>query len=131
WQMKWELEDLAFRFLEPEAYRTLARELEQRRAEREAFIAQTAQKLGGALEEAGIRARLSGRPKHIYSIHEKMRRKQRSLEEISDLHALRAIVDTVAQCYAALDVVHGLWTQVPEEYDDYIARPKANGYRSL
>lgn len=131
WQMKWELEDLAFRFLEPDAYRTLARELEQRRAEREVFVAQAAQKLGGALEAAGIPARLSGRPKHIYSIHQKMRRKQRTLEEISDLHALRAIVDTVAQCYAALDVVHGLWTQVPEEYDDYIARPKPNGYRSL
>ncbi len=131
WQLKWELEDLAFRFLEPQAYRALARELEQRRAEREAFIAQAAHKLASALEEAGIRAELSGRPKHIHSIHEKMRRKQRTLEEISDLHALRAIVDSVAQCYATLDVVHGLWKQVPEEYDDYIARPKPNGYRSL
>ncbi|MDT3680139.1 MAG: bifunctional (p)ppGpp synthetase/guanosine-3',5'-bis(diphosphate) 3'-pyrophosphohydrolase [Burkholderiaceae bacterium] len=131
WQLKWELEDLAFRFVEPEAYRALARELEQRRAEREAFVAQAKQKLRGALEAAGIRAELSGRPKHIHSIHEKMRRKQRTLEQISDLHALRAIVDTVAQCYATLDVVHGLWRQVPEEYDDYIARPKPNGYRSL
>lgn len=131
WQMKWELEDLAFRFLDPDAYRTLARELEQRRVEREAFIAHAAERLGGAFEAAGIRAELSGRPKHIYSIHQKMRRKQRTLEEISDLHALRAIVDTVAQCYAALDVVHGLWPQVPEEYDDYVARPKPNGYRSL
>jgi len=131
WQLKWELEDLAFRFVEPEAYRRLARELEQRRAEREAFVAQATQKLRSALEAAGIRAELSGRPKHIHSIHEKMRRKQRTLEQISDLHALRAIVDTVAQCYATLDVVHGLWKQVPEEYDDYIARPKPNGYRSL
>lgn len=131
WQLKWELEDLAFRFLEPDAYRRLARELEQRRAERETFVAQAAQKLGAALESSGIHAALSGRPKHIYSIHQKMRRKQRTLEEISDLHALRAIVANVAQCYAALDVIHGLWTQVPEEYDDYIARPKANGYRSL
>jgi len=131
WQLKWELEDLAFRIVEPDAYRTLARELEQRRAEREAFVAQAAQKLASALEAAGIRAELSGRPKHIHSIHEKMRRKQRTLEEISDLHALRAIVDSVAQCYATLDVVHGLWKQVPEEYDDYIARPKPNGYRSL
>lgn len=131
WQLKWELEDLAFRFLEPEAYRALARELEQRRVEREAFVAQATQKLRGALEAAGIRAELSGRPKHIHSIHEKMRRKQRTLEQISDLHALRAIVDTVAQCYATLDVVHGLWKQVPEEYDDYIARPKPNSYRSL
>lgn len=131
WQLKWELEDLAFRFLEPDAYRALARELEQRRAERETFVAQAARRLGAALEAAGIRAALSGRPKHIYSIHQKMHRKQRTLEEISDLHALRAIVGNVAQCYAALDVIHGLWTQVPEEYDDYIARPKANGYRSL
>ncbi len=131
WQLKWELEDLAFRFVAPEAYRALARELEQRRAEREAFVAQAAQTLAGALEAAGIRAELSGRPKHIHSIHEKMRRKQRTLDEISDLHALRAIVGSVAQCYAALDVVHGLWKQVPEEYDDYIARPKPNGYRSL
>ncbi|MCD6680963.1 MAG: HD domain-containing protein [Burkholderiaceae bacterium] len=131
WQLKWELEDLAFRFVEPDAYRTLARELEQRRTEREAFVAHAAQKLRSALETAGIRAELSGRPKHIHSIHEKMRRKQRTLEQISDLHALRAIVDTVAQCYATLDVVHGLWQQVPEEYDDYIARPKPNGYRSL
>jgi GTP pyrophosphokinase len=131
WQLKWELEDLAFRFLEPDAYRALARELEQRRVEREAFVAQATQKLRSALQAAGIRAELSGRPKHIHSIHEKMRRKQRTLEQISDLHALRAIVDTVAQCYATLDVVHGLWKQVPEEYDDYIARPKPNGYRSL
>lgn len=131
WQLKWELEDLAFRFLEPDAYRTLARELEQRRAEREKFVRRAADTLGRALHTAGIRAELSGRPKHIYSIHEKMRRKQRTLEEISDLHALRAIVDNVAQCYAALDVIHGLWTRVPEEYDDYIARPKPNGYRSL
>ncbi|MCO5101154.1 MAG: bifunctional (p)ppGpp synthetase/guanosine-3',5'-bis(diphosphate) 3'-pyrophosphohydrolase [Burkholderiaceae bacterium] len=131
WQLKWELEDLSFRLLEPEAYRALARELEQRRAEREAFVAQAAGELGRALEAAGIRAQLSGRPKHIHSIHEKMRRKQRTLEQISDLHALRAIVDTVAQCYATLDVVHRLWKQVPEEYDDYIARPKPNGYRSL
>ncbi len=131
WQLKWELDDLAFRIVEPDAYRTLARELEQRRAEREAFVAQAAQKLASALEAAGIRAELSGRPKHIHSIHEKMRRKQRTLEEISDLHALRAIVESVAQCYATLDVVHGLWKQVPEEYDDYIARPKPNGYRSL
>lgn len=131
WQMKWELEDLAFRFLEPEAYRSLARELEQRRVEREAFVERAGAKLARALEAAGIAAELSGRPKHIHSIYQKMQRKQRTLDEISDLHALRAIVGTVAQCYEALDIVHGLWKQVPEEYDDYIARPKPNGYRSL
>ncbi len=131
WQLKWELEDLSFRFLEPQAYRKLARELEQRRAEREAFVERARAQLQQAFAAAGIQAEISGRPKHIYSIHEKMRRKERTLEEISDLHALRAIVANVTQCYAALDIIHGLWTQVPEEYDDYIARPKPNGYQSL
>lgn len=131
WQLKWELEDLAFRFLQPDAYKALARALEEKRVEREAYIAQSAQRLRGALAEAGISAEVSGRPKHIFSIWNKMRNKQRDLDGISDLRGLRVIVATVEQCYAALDVVHAMWQPIPEEYDDYIARPKPNGYQSL
>jgi len=131
WQLKWELEDLSFRFLQPEAYKSLARALEEKRVEREAYIAATAQRLREALAAAGLKAEVSGRPKHIYSIWNKMRSKQRELEGISDLRGLRVIVDEVAQCYAALDVVHAMWQSIPEEYDDYIARPKPNGYQSL
>ncbi|MGD9944398.1 MAG: bifunctional (p)ppGpp synthetase/guanosine-3',5'-bis(diphosphate) 3'-pyrophosphohydrolase [Burkholderiaceae bacterium] len=131
WQLKWELEDLSFRFLEPGVYKQLAQQLEERRAEREAFVADAERRLSTRLTEAGVRAEVSGRPKHIYSIYNKMRQKGRSLDGISDLRGLRVIVGTVAQCYAALDVVHAIWTPVPAEYDDYIARPKPNGYRSL
>ncbi|NLD70315.1 MAG: bifunctional (p)ppGpp synthetase/guanosine-3',5'-bis(diphosphate) 3'-pyrophosphohydrolase [Limnobacter sp.] len=131
WQLKWELEDLAFRFIEPETYRRLARDLEERRTEREAKVAAAVQHLRDALGAVGVPAEVSGRPKHIYSIWNKMRSKQRDFEEISDLRGLRVIVDTVEQCYAALDVVHSTWTPVPDEYDDYISKPKANGYRSL
>lgn len=131
WQLKWALEDLAFRFLEPDTYRDLARQIEERRVERDAFIATTAQRLRAGLAAAGLSAEVSGRPKHLYSIYSKMRSKQRPIEEISDLRGLRVIVETVAQCYAALSVVHTTWAQVPQEFDDYIARPKANGYRSL
>ena len=131
WQLKWELEDLSFRFLQPEAYKSLARALEEKRVEREAYIAATAQRLREALAAANLKAEVSGRPKHIFSIWNKMRSKHRALEGISDLRGLRVIVDEVAQCYAALDVVHTLWQPIAEEYDDYIARPKPNGYQSL
>jgi len=131
WQFKWELEDLAFRFLEPDIYRELARQLEERRAAREAFVETAMQRLRAELAAGGLRAELSGRPKHLYSIYNKMRSKRRALDEISDLRGLRVIVDTVAQCYTALGIVHAIWTQVPQEFDDYIARPKPNGYRSL
>ena len=131
WQLKWELEDLAFRFLDPDTYRELARQLEERRAAREAFVESAMQRLRTELAAAGVRAEVSGRPKHLYSIYNKMRSKQRALDEISDLRGLRVIVDTVAQCYTALGIVHAIWTQVPHEFDDYLARPKPNGYRSL
>jgi len=131
WQFKWELEDLAFRFLDPDTYRELARQLEERRAAREAFVEAAMQRLRAELAAAGLRAEVSGRPKHLYSIYNKMRSKRRALDEISDLRGLRVIVDTVAQCYTALGIVHAIWTQVPQEFDDYIARPKPNGYRSL
>ncbi|GMV00889.1 MAG: bifunctional (p)ppGpp synthetase/guanosine-3',5'-bis(diphosphate) 3'-pyrophosphohydrolase [Burkholderiaceae bacterium] len=131
WQLKWELEDLAFRFLDPDTYRELARQLEERRAAREAFVEAAMQRLRAELAAVGLRAEVSGRPKHLYSIYNKMRSKRRALDEISDLRGLRVIVDTVAQCYTALGIVHAIWSQVPQEFDDYIARPKPNGYRSL
>ncbi len=131
WQIKWELEDLAFRFLEPETYRALASQLEEKRAERESFVRNAETRLTEALHQAGVRAGVSGRPKHLYSIHVKMKAKQRSLDGIQDLRGLRVIVDEVEQCYAALDIAHSLWRALPSEYDDYIARPKPNGYRSL
>jgi GTP pyrophosphokinase len=130
-QLKWELEDLAFRFTQPEVYKGLARQLESRRVEREAFIAQAIAAITQALAAQGIDAQVFGRPKHLYSIHQKMQAKSRSLEGIQDLRALRVIVNSVAHCYAALDVVHGRWKAVTSEFDDYIARPKSNGYRSL
>lgn len=131
WQLKWEIEDLAFRFLEPDTYRTLARQLENKRAEREVFVELAATQLSRALSFAGVAAEVTGRPKHLYSIHKKMQQKSRALEGILDLRGLRVIVETVTHCYAALDVVHQLWSVIESEFDDYIAKPKANGYRSL
>ncbi|WP_322999289.1 bifunctional (p)ppGpp synthetase/guanosine-3',5'-bis(diphosphate) 3'-pyrophosphohydrolase [Castellaniella sp.] len=131
WQLKWEMEDLSFRFLQPDTYRTIARQLEEKRAEREAFIEDVMNRLQAALDDAGIRADISGRPKHIYSIWNKMRIKHLEFQQLFDLRALRVIVADERACYAALALVHALWTPVPEEFDDYIARPKPNGYRSL
>ena len=131
WQLKWELEDLAFRYLEPDVYRRIAALLDERRADREAFIRETLDTLGRALTEAGIRAELAGRPKHIYSIWKKMQRKDMDFTALYDIRAVRVLVDSVADCYAALGVVHTLWPHLPGEFDDYIARPKGNGYRSL
>ncbi|MFT4198296.1 MAG: bifunctional (p)ppGpp synthetase/guanosine-3',5'-bis(diphosphate) 3'-pyrophosphohydrolase [Pseudoxanthomonas sp.] len=131
WQLKWELEDLAFRYLQPQTYREIAAQLDGKRGGRERYIEQVKAQLRRALAEQGIDAELSGRPKHIYSIWRKMQRKQVPLEELYDLRAVRIAVDDVAACYAALGVVHALWTPIPSEFDDYIARPKPNGYRSL
>lgn len=131
WQIKWEMEDLAFRFLEPAIYRELAGQLEHKREQREVFVEQARNQLEEALEGAGIAARLSGRPKHLYSIHVKMKAKARGLDGIQDLRGLRVIVSSIDHCYGALDVVHSLWRAVESEYDDYIAKPKPNGYRSL
>ncbi|MFC4298239.1 MAG: bifunctional (p)ppGpp synthetase/guanosine-3',5'-bis(diphosphate) 3'-pyrophosphohydrolase [Castellaniella sp.] len=131
WQLKWEMEDLSFRFLEPDTYKTIARQLEEKRTERETFIEDVMARLQAALAEAGIRAELSGRPKHIYSIWNKMRIKHLEFRQLFDLRALRVIVEDERACYAALALVHAMWTPVPEEFDDYIARPKPNGYRSL
>ena len=131
WQLKWELEDLAFRHLEPETWRRLARELDESRAARERYIEAVKKQLGRALAAQGIAAEISGRPKHIYSIWRKMQKKQLPLDRLYDLRAVRVMVEEVAACYAALGVVHALWAPVPGEFDDYIARPKPNGYASL
>lgn len=131
WQLKWELEDLAFRYLEPDTYRRIAREVDETRVERERFIESVKRTLTHALAEQGLHAEVSGRPKHIYSIWRKMQKKQLAFDQLYDVRALRVMVDDVAACYAALGVVHALWAPVPSEFDDYIARPKANDYRSL
>ncbi|MFT3762143.1 MAG: bifunctional (p)ppGpp synthetase/guanosine-3',5'-bis(diphosphate) 3'-pyrophosphohydrolase [Pseudoxanthomonas sp.] len=131
WQLKWELEDLAFRYLEPDTYRQIARQLDEKRGERERYIERVKRELHAELGKHGIAAEISGRPKHIYSIWRKMQRKGKSIDELYDLRAVRVAVDDVAACYAALGVVHALWTPIPSEFDDYIARPKANDYRSL
>lgn len=131
WQLKWELEDLAFRYLEPESYQAIATALNEKRVEREAFITKVKNLLGHELAAVGISAEISGRPKHIYSIYRKMQRKDRGLESLYDIRAVRLLVDDVKDCYAALGVVHNLWSYLPGEFDDYIANPKDNDYRSL
>ena len=131
WQLKWELEDLAFRYLQPETYKRIAKLLDERRADRERFIALAMGTLRRALEAAGIEAEIGGRPKHIYSIWKKMQRKGDDFASLYDIRALRVLVKDVAACYAALGVVHTLWPPVPSEFDDYIARPKGNHYQSL
>jgi len=131
WQLKWELEDLAFRYLQPETYRSIAAQLDDKRTGRERYIEKVKATLRATLAEHHIAAEVSGRPKHIYSIWKKMQRKQVALDELFDLRAVRIAVGDVAACYAALGVVHALWTPIPSEFDDYIARPKANDYRSL
>jgi GTP pyrophosphokinase len=130
-QLKWELEDLAFRFLEPDLYKTIARQLEERRVEREAFIRAAVAQLRAELAAQGIEAEVSGRPKHIHSIYNKMRTKGLSFDEVQDLRAFRVLVGDIRDCYAVLGIVHQIWPPMPREFDDYISRPKANGYQSL
>ncbi|MEI6117299.1 MAG: bifunctional (p)ppGpp synthetase/guanosine-3',5'-bis(diphosphate) 3'-pyrophosphohydrolase [Burkholderiales bacterium] len=131
WQVKWEMEDLAFRFTDPARYKEIASLLEEKRVERETFITQTIDTLTLALAKMGIAAEVSGRPKHIYSIWNKMRNKHVDFSQLFDLRALRVIVEDERACFAALGLVHELWIPIPEEFDDYISRPKPNGYRSL
>ncbi len=131
WQLKWELEDLAFRYLDPATYRRIAGLLDERRSDRERFIIQSKRQLLDALAAAGIRAEVSGRPKHIFSIWKKMSRKNAGFGDLYDVRALRVLVDDLPACSAALGVVHSLWTPIPQEFDDYIARPKGNHYQSL
>ncbi len=131
WGVKWELEDLAFKTLEPDAYRELARMLDTRRKQREAFIRRSMEALRPELEKAGIKAELSGRPKHLYSIWKKMQRKGTDIDEIYDVYAIRVLVEEIKDCYAALGVVHSMWRPIPGQFDDYIAVPKPNLYQSL
>ena len=131
WQFKWELEDLAFRFNAPEDYKRIAGWLKSKRAEREQYIEDVKRELGRELDKLGIRGEITGRPKHIYSIWRKMQRKSLQFDQVMDVLAVRVMVDTIAECYAALGVVHGLWSYIPGEFDDYIATPKGNNYRSL
>jgi GTP pyrophosphokinase len=131
WQLKWELEDLSFRFREPEQYQRIARLVAERRGERERFIADFVDGLVVALREAGIRATVKGRPKHIYSIWKKMQRKGLDFHELFDVRALRVLVDDIPSCYSVLGLVHTLWQPIPGEFDDYITTPKGNNYQSL
>ncbi len=131
WQIKWEMEDLGFRFTDPQRYKEIARLLEEKRVEREAFIAQTIATLTESLAQMGITAEVSGRPKHIYSIWNKMRQKHLDFSQLFDVRAVRVIVEDERACYGALGLVHERWTPISDEFDDYISRPKPNGYRSL
>ncbi len=131
WQIKWELEDLSFKYTEPEKYRQMVEMLADRRKVRESFINKSINILRKELGKVGIAAEISGRPKHLYSIYKKMERKGAEFNEIYDLHAVRLLVDDVKDCYAALGVVHSIWRPIPGQFDDYIAMPKANMYQSL
>jgi GTP pyrophosphokinase len=131
WQLKWELEDLSLRFLEPDLYKKVARLLDERRVDRERYIADVVEQLRRALADAHIEAEVTGRAKHIYSIINKMKRKHIEFGDLYDVRAVRILVRDIADCYAALSVVHALWPSIPSEFDDYIANPKSNGYRSL
>ncbi len=130
-QLKWELEDLSFRYLEPDEYKRLAKSLAANRAARESFVHHFMAELREKLDAAGVKGRVFGRPKHLYSIHKKIERKDVPLDELYDLHAVRVIVQDVQTCYTVLGLVHSAWLHIPKEFDDYIANPKANGYQSL
>jgi GTP pyrophosphokinase len=131
WQLKWELEDLSFRFLEPDIYKKIAGMLDERRVEREHYIDDAMTLLARELRAAGVETEIAGRPKHIYSIWNKMRTKGLDFSEVYDVRALRVIVGSPKDCYTALGVVHDLWRPIPKEFDDYISRPKGNMYQSL
>lgn len=131
WQVKWEMEDLCFRYQEPDTYKRVARLLKEKRQDREHYIHSVIEQLSSALAKAGLEAEVTGRPKHIYSIWKKMQRKELDFHELFDLRAVRVLVKDVAACYATLGVVHSLWKHIPREFDDYIATPKENDYQSL
>src|SRR5438874_11283534 len=131
WQLKWELEDLSLRALEPNEYKKIAKYLDERRLDRQRFIDNVVAVLRQELADAAVKADVTGRPKHIYSIWNKMRRKPGGIDAIYDIRAVRILVDSIKDCYTALGIVHQLWMPLPNEFDDYIAKPKANNYRSL
>lgn len=130
-QLKWELEDFAFRYLNPEKYKNIAKSLEEKRVDREEYMERIVTQLQHALEDAGINANVYGRPKHIYSIWRKMQSKNLKFTDLYDVRAVRVLVEDLSSCYNVLSVVHGMWQFIPEEYDDYIAAPKSNNYQSL
>ena len=130
-QIKWELEDLIFRTLQPEPYHRIAAQVAERRVDRERYIESALAALREAVGKAGIKAEVSGRAKHIFSIWKKMQKKSLAFEELYDIRAFRALVDDIPACYTVLGIVHGLWSPIPSEFDDYIANPKGNNYRSL
>ncbi len=130
-QLKWEMEDLAFRFVNPGVYKDIASKLDLRRVEREVYIHKVVDLLQSKLAEHGFKFKISGRPKHIYSIWRKMYRKHIGFEDLFDIHAVRVLVESVEDCYKTLSVIHEIWNPIREEYDDYIARPKSNNYQSL
>ena len=134
WELKWQLEDLSFRYLEPRKYRRIAKLIVVRRAEREDFVAHIIEILGAEFKQVSLEAEISGRPKHIYSIYQKMEKYAalgRDFDDIHDLLALRVLVSTVPDCYAAVGIIHSLWHPLPGEFDDFIANPKPNGYQAL
>lgn len=130
-QLKWELEDLAFRYLNPQHYQAIAQLLDGRRVEREAYITDLVLRIQQQINDEGISAKVFGRPKHIFSIYKKMQKKGLGFDELYDLRALRIIAERIQDCYAALGVVHAHWRHLPNEFDDYVATPKANGYQSI
>ncbi|HRP25639.1 MAG TPA: bifunctional (p)ppGpp synthetase/guanosine-3',5'-bis(diphosphate) 3'-pyrophosphohydrolase [Thauera sp.] len=131
WQIKWELEDLAFRFIEPDTYKRIAKMLDERRVERERFIEDAIERLKRELAAVGIKADITGRAKHIYSIYNKMRKKRLDFSQVFDIRALRVLVDEVRDCYTVLGIVHQIWQPIAKEFDDYITKPKGNNYQSL
>jgi len=131
WQIKWELEDLSLRYLEPQLYKDVAKMLDERRVDREQYIIDVVSQLKNELSQAGIKGEVSGRPKHIYSIIKKMKSKHLNFSELYDVRAVRILVEDIKDCYAVLGMIHNLWQPIPGEFDDYIARPKSNNYRSL
>ncbi|ALP53083.1 hypothetical protein Tel_07895 [Candidatus Tenderia electrophaga] len=131
WQIKWELEDLSFRFLNPELYKEIAKMLDERRVDRQEFITNFIQTLEGELGKVQVNAEISGRPKHIYSIYRKMQRKSIDYHQVYDTRGVRVLVDTIPECYTVLGIVHALWRHIPGEFDDYIATPKQNNYQSI
>ena len=131
WQLKWELEDLAFRYIEPENYKDIAKKLKDRRVDRDEYISDFVEQLSNQLEDGGINGEVKGRSKHIYSIWVKMQRKNLDFENVYDIRAVRLLVDSVQDCYAALGLIHTQWKYIPGEFDDYIATPKENNYQSI
>ncbi|WP_344285546.1 HD domain-containing protein, partial [Actinomadura napierensis] len=130
-QLKWELEDLAFRYLAPDRYKEIASLLNETRLEREHYIQFVIDRLKSELAAHGIEAEITGRAKHIYSIYRKMKSKNLSFDQLYDIRALRVLVNSVPECYHSLGIVHQIWRHIPHQFDDYITNPKANGYRSL